>query len=67
LLAHVFEEKIELVADLIAHDPARADAAGLSQGFEASRDVNAVPEDIAVIYDYIAEIDPHAELDPLLC
>jgi hypothetical protein len=63
LLAPVLERKIELVAHLVAHDPADGDPAGLGQRFEASRNIDAVAVDIAsVLYD-VAEIDPHPKFD----
>jgi len=63
LLAHVLEREGELVAYLVAHHAADADAAGLRQGFESSGDVDAVAEDVAPIDDDVAKIDPDAELD----
>ena len=39
LLAHVLERKGELVAHLIPHHPADADATRFGQGFEARREV----------------------------
>ena len=66
LLAHVLEGEVELVAHLVAHDPADADPAGLGQGFESSRDIDAVDKDVALVHDNVAEIDPDAEYDPLI-
>src|SRR6516165_2775623 len=49
LLAHVLERYGELVAHLIAYDPADADAARFSQGLKARRDVNTVAEDVVLV------------------
>jgi hypothetical protein len=63
VLAHVFERKGELVAHLIAHDPADADPARLGQSFQPCRYIDTVTEDVATVFDNVADIDPHAELD----
>src|SRR5205085_7765145 len=41
-----------------------ANSAGLGQGFEARGDVDAVTENIVVLDDDVAEIDPNAEYNP---
>ena len=46
LLAEILEAEIELVADLVAHDPADADPAGLGQSFQPRRDIDAIAEDV---------------------
>ena len=58
LAAHVLEEKIELVAHLVAYDPIDADPARLGQCFESRRDVNTIAVDVAAVLDDVAEIDP---------
>src|SRR6516162_2712265 len=63
LLAHVLERDGELVAHLIAYHPADADAARFGQGLKARCDVDAVTEDVVVVDDDVAEIDPDAEID----
>ena len=63
LLAHVFERKGELVAYLIAHDPADPDPARLGQSFQPCRYIDTVTVDVAIVFDDVADIDPHAELD----
>src|SRR5215472_3010952 len=62
-LAHVFERKGELVAHLIAHDPADADPTRLGQSFQPCRYIDTVAIDVAAVSDDVADIDPHAELD----
>jgi hypothetical protein len=42
---------------------AEADPARLAQGFESSRDVDPVAEDVAVLDDDVTDIDAHAEFD----
>jgi hypothetical protein len=66
LLAQILEGEIELLAHLVAHDSADADPAGLGQGFEACRDIDAVAVDVAPVPDDVAEIDAHAEPDAAL-
>ena len=46
LLAQILEAEIELVAHLVAHDPADADPARLGQRFEPRRDIDAVAVDV---------------------
>ena len=64
LLTHVLEDEIELVAHLVPHDPADADPAGLSQGFEPRCYIDAVAKYVAYLNYDIAEIDPDPKLDP---
>src|SRR5208283_3601428 len=66
LLAEILECEIELVTDLVAHDPADADSAGLGQGFEAGGDIDAVAINVALVDDDVAEVDADAELYPFV-
>src|SRR5207245_5866759 len=66
LLAQILKAEIELVAHLVAHDAADADAARLGQGFEPCRDIDAVAVDVALVDDDVAQIDADAELDAAL-
>src|SRR6266699_2301032 len=43
--------------------PGNTDAAGLSERFQARRDIDAVAEDVAALGDNIAEIDADAKPD----
>jgi hypothetical protein len=61
--SQVLECKVELVADLITHDPADADPAWLGQSFEPRRDIDSVSVDITPILDGVAQIDAHAEFE----
>src|SRR6516162_1364711 len=63
VLASVLEDVRELVADPIAHHPRDADAAMLRKGYQARSDIDAVAVDVAPVADYVADIDPHPELD----
>src|SRR5262249_1245493 len=60
LLAHILERAIELVAHLIAHDPAEADATRLSKGFQSRRDVDPVAKDVLALGNHVTEVDPGA-------
>jgi hypothetical protein len=51
------------LAHLIAHDPADADPARLSQGLKPGRDVDAVAVDVVVIDDDVAEVEPNSKFD----
>ena len=66
LLTHVLERDGELVAHLVAHHPADADAARFGQGFEARRDVDAIAEDVLLIDHDVAEVDADAKFDASL-
>jgi hypothetical protein len=63
LLALVFEGEVELVAYLVAHHPADADAAGLGKRLQPRGDIDAVAVDVALVDDDVADIDAHAKLD----
>ena len=64
LLAPVVKAETELVAHLVAHDAADADAARARQRLEAGGDVDAVAIDVLPVLDDVAEIDADAKLDP---
>ena len=66
LLAHVVKGEIELVSDLVAHDPANADPAGLGERFQARRDIHTVAEDVVLLSDHVAEIDADPQPDALV-
>ena len=62
LLADVLKTEIELAGDLIVHARRDADATGLGERFEPCRDVDPVAEQVIVLYDDIAEIDPDPKM-----
>jgi len=61
--AHVFEEEIKLVADLVANNSANAYAAGLRQGFEAGGYVYAITVNVLIVDDDVADVQADAKLD----
>ena len=63
MLAQVHESKIELIAYLVPHDAADADAAGLRERFQPRRDIDAVAEDVLALGDDVAKVDPDAKPD----
>src|SRR6516164_403727 len=65
-LAQILESKVQLVADLVIHCPGNTNPARLSERFEASRNIDAVAEDVVFLDDHVAQIDPDAEPDPAL-
>jgi hypothetical protein len=66
LLAQILKGEIELVAHLVADDPADANPPGLGQLFQPRRDIDPVAEDVLALDNHIAEVDPNTELDPLV-
>ena len=66
LLAHVADIERELALDLLVGVVGKADAAGLGQRLHASRNVDAVAVDVALIDDDVADVDADAELDPAI-
>src|SRR5271165_1136266 len=65
LLSPVGKRVGKPVADMVAHRAGDAEAARLGQSFEAGGDIDPVAEDVALVEDDVAEIDPDAKLDPL--
>ena len=61
LLAEILEAIGDLAPDMVAHAARDADPAGLGQPLDASGDIDAVTEDIAVLHHDIADIDADAE------
>jgi hypothetical protein len=64
LLAQILESISQLVPDLVAHHPRDADPTGRRKGFEARRDIDTVTEQVIILDDDIAEVDPDPELYP---
>jgi hypothetical protein len=63
LLAHILKIEGKLVAHLIVHDARNHDPAGIGEGFEPRRDVDAVAKNIITVKDNVADIDADAEFD----
>src|SRR5207247_8512424 len=62
--AEILERDIETVPHLVPHCSGNADPVRSSELLEARRYVDAVAEDIAVLDDHVAEVDPDAILNP---
>src|SRR5207245_9191869 len=63
LLADVVERVRKLLADVIVHGAADADAARFRKRLQPCGDVDAVAVDVVAVYDHVAEIDPDAKAD----
>jgi hypothetical protein len=63
LLAGVLEPEVELAADIFLNAPRDANATWLGQILHAGSDVDAVTVNIALVDDYVSDVDTDAELD----
>src|SRR5438128_546460 len=63
LFADVLEGEVEAASRILLDASRNADAARISQAFEAGRNVDAVAKDVAVLDDDVANVDADAELD----
>jgi hypothetical protein len=61
--AHRLERERELRLHLVVDVAGDADAAGLRQTLQARRHIDPVAQDVAVLDDDVADVDPDAELD----
>jgi hypothetical protein len=57
--------KTKSSAHLVPNDTADADPTRLGQRLQTRRDIYAIAEDVVLLSDHVAEIDPDPELDPL--
>ena len=64
LLAAVLEHDIEAAFHIFLHPSRYADAAGLSDAFQARGDVDAIAEDVAIVRDDVADVNADAQLNP---
>src|SRR5213078_214631 len=64
LLAQILKGQIESADHVFLHPPRHANPTGFGQPFKTSSDIDAVAENIAVLYNDIAYIDADAEFDP---
>src|SRR5665213_3732366 len=64
LLTHVVESEVDLAANLTLRVVGNADRAGLRDPLEASRDIDAVAENVVVIDDDVADMNADPEVDP---
>jgi hypothetical protein len=61
------EGEVQAARDILLNAGRDADAAWLGHAFEASRDIDAVAEDVAVLDDDVADIDADAPFDAPIC
>jgi hypothetical protein len=61
LFAHIFEDKVELIADLIANHLADTDPARLGQCLETCRDIDPVPVYVPFIDYDVANVDANTK------
>src|SRR5215468_1360595 len=65
LFASVFKGNLQLTLHLFLHPARNADPTGLGQCFQACGYVDTVAPEVITMYDQLAKIYAHAELDPL--
>jgi hypothetical protein len=63
LLAQILKDKGQPVADLVVNRIGDEHPAGIGQGFDPRRDVDAVAIEVVALDDHVAEIDADAQLD----
>ena len=66
MLPGVCENERQLVPDLFAHRARDRDAAWFAKAFKAGRDIDAIAEQVPLLRDHIAKIDPHPKRDALI-
>ena len=66
LLPDVLKDKVELTRGILLHARRHANAARLSQAFEANCHVHAITKDVAVLDYDVAHIDANPEVDALI-
>ena len=66
LLASIFEIYIHLVADLVICGIGNANSTRLRYRLHPGRHIHTIAEQVLSFDHHITEIDPYAELDPLL-
>src|SRR5262249_4712213 len=66
LFAEVAEGEIEPARSVFIYARGYANSAGLGEGLQTRRDVDAVAKEVAVLDHHVSDIDAHAELDPLV-
>src|SRR5204863_1887602 len=62
----VLDRQIELAPHLLVDGLGETDATRVGQGLEPRGDVHAVPVDLVVLDDHIAEVDPYASVHALV-
>src|SRR6266481_2547460 len=66
LLAQILEDKGQPVAHVIMDRVGDEHSAGIGQGFDPRRDVDAVAIEIVALDDHVTEIDADAQLDAVV-
>ena len=66
LLANVDKLSLDFSVHLAVGVLGDADAAGLGHCLQPRRYIHPVSEDVVALGNYVAQVDPHAELDPLV-
>ena len=66
LLTSKLEANGQLVLDVIVRGAGDDDAAGFGQAFETRGNVHAIAEQVVLLGDHVAEVDPDAEIDALV-
>jgi hypothetical protein len=67
LLTQILKAKRQPVANLIMNRIGNEHPAGIGQGFDPCRDVDAIAVKVVALDDHVAEIDADAQLDAALC
>ena len=65
-LAHVFENQVQSLSDVIAHGLGKCDPSRRGDAFQSRRNIDAVAQDVFPFYNDIAHIDAHSEFDSRL-
>src|SRR5439155_15154880 len=66
LFAQIVEGEVETPGYVLLNAGGHANASGLGQTFQPSRDVHAVTENVAVLNNNIANVDAYAKFDAFL-
>jgi hypothetical protein len=64
LLNNRVADEMELVADVVAHHSADANAARFREPLQPRGDIHAVAEDVVLFRDHVTKVDANAEPDP---
>ena len=66
LLANIVEGEVETSGYVLLNTGGHANASGLSQTFQPSRDVHPVTKDVVVLHNDVALVNADTELDAIL-
>jgi hypothetical protein len=62
----ILEGEIQPVAHLVTNHATDTDPARIGERLQTGSDIHAIAEYVVLLSDHISQIDPDAELDPLL-